>query len=350
MRPGNTLVTRPCEQLHGPKALKVTDMTGWRAAMQTGLYGPDGFFVRDAAGPADHFRTSVHASPLFAGALLGLIERVDAALGRPTVFDLVDVGAGRGELLTTLHALLPGHLAGRARPTGVELAPRPAGLDPAIRWRPDLPDEVTGLLMATEWLDNVPLDVADLDDAGRMRKVLVDPATGNEELGGPVDAADQFWLRRWWPQPGRAEIGWPRDAAWAEAVHRLRRGCALAVDYGHLRAGRPAYGTLTGFRGGRQVPPVPDGSCDVTAHVAMDAVACAAGPAYRMLRQREALKALGVDGARPPLDQARRDPAGYLRALSAAGSAAELIEPGGLGGHWWLLHTVGLDERANMLL
>jgi SAM-dependent MidA family methyltransferase len=323
---------------------------GWRQAMASGLYGPGGFFVRAGDGPAGHFRTSVHASPLFAGALLRLLERIDAALGRPKVFDLVDVGAGRGELLTTLRALLPGDLAGRARLVGVELAPRPAGLDPAIGWRPDLPDGVTGLLVATEWLDNVPLDLADLDDDGRARKVLVDPATGEESLGAPVDAADRFWLERWWPQPGRVEIGWPRDSAWADAVHQVRRGCALAVDYGHRRAERPVHGTLTGFRGGRQVRPVPDGSCDVTAHVAMDAAASAAGIAYRMLTQRQALKALGIDGARPPLELARTDPAGYLRALAAAGAAAELIEPGGLGGHWWLLHTAGIDARGSMLL
>jgi SAM-dependent MidA family methyltransferase len=324
-------------------------MTGWRTAMRDGLYGPDGFFVRESDGPADHFRTSVHASPLFAAALLRLVGRIDAALGRPAVFDLVDVGAGRGELLTTLHALLPGDLADRARLTGVELAPRPAGLDPAIGWRPDVPDHLVGLLVATEWLDNVPLDVADVDDEGRLRKVLVDPATGVERLGPAVDPADLFWLRRWWPRPGRAEIGWPRDAAWADAVQQVRRGCALAVDYGHLSADRPPLGTLTGFRGGRQVAPVPDGSGDITAHVAMDAVATAAGTAYRMVRQREALKALGIDGARPPLELARTDPAGYVRGLSAAGAAAELIEPAGLGGHWWLLHTIGIEERGNML-
>jgi SAM-dependent MidA family methyltransferase len=195
----------------------------------------------------------------------------------------------------------------------------------------------------------VPLDVADLDDAGRMRKVLVDPATGAETLGQRIDPADEFWLRRWWPEPGRVEIGWPRDTAWADAVHRVRRGCALAVDYGHVRAERPRFGTLTGFRGGRQVPPVPDGSCDVTAHVAMDAAAAAAGTAYRLIGQREALRALGVDGARPPLDLARTDPAAYLRALSAAGAAAELTEPAGLGGHWWLLHLIGSWEHAQVI-
>jgi SAM-dependent MidA family methyltransferase len=312
--------------------------------MTAGLYGPDGFFVRDAA-PARHFRTSVHASPLFAGAIARLVERVDAALGRPKVFDLVDVGAGQGELLSALRQLLPA----RVRMTAVEVAPRPDGLDPGIGWRRDVPDGIVGLLVATEWLDNVPLDVADEDDAGRLRKVLVDPATGDESLGGAVDAADLFWLRRWWPGGGRAEIGWPRDAAWADAVHQIRRGCALAVDYGHLRSERPVFGTLTGFRDGRQVVPVPDGSCDVTAHVAMDAVAAAAGTPYEMIRQRDALKALGIGGARPPLDLAHTDPAGYLRQLAAAGASAELIEPAGLGGHWWLLHKVGIDARGSML-
>jgi SAM-dependent MidA family methyltransferase len=317
--------------------------------MATGLYGTDGFFVRGGDEPSGHFRTSVHASPLFAGALLRLVERVDAALGRPEVFDLVDVGAGRGELLGTLVSMLPDDLAERVRLTGVEVADRPAGLDPRIAWRNDVPDGVVGLLVATEWLDNVPLDVADLDDEGRLRRVLVDPATGEESLGGLVDAADEFWLRRWWPEPGRVEIGWPRDAAWADAVHQVRRGCALAVDYGHLRAERPRFGTLTGFRGGRQVHPVPDGSCDVTAHVAVDAVAAAAGTPYEIVRQREALKALGVDGARPSIDLARAEPAAYVRGLAAAGAAAELTEPGGLGGHWWLLHTIGIEPRGSML-
>jgi len=350
MRPRNTYVTTPCEQLHGRAGAYGVDVTGWRAAMTAGLYGPGGFFVREAGGPAHHFRTSVHASPLFAGALARLVERVDATLGRPEVFDLVDVGAGRGELLTTLSALLPADLAGRARLTGVEVAARPPELARRIGWRRDVPDGIVGLLVATEWLDNIPLDVADLDDAGRLRKVHVDPATGGETLGGLVDAADLFWLRRWWPRPGRAEIGWPRDTAWADAVHQVRRGCALAVDYGHRKAERPPFGTLTGYRGGRQVPPVPDGSCDVTAHVAVDAVAAAAGTPYQLIRQREALRALGVDGARPPLEQARTDPAGYVRALAAAGAAAELTEPAGLGGHWWLLHTVGIGRRGSIQL
>ncbi|KAB1104491.1 hypothetical protein F6X54_28360, partial [Micromonospora aurantiaca] len=148
----------------------------------------------------------------------------------------------------------------------------------------------------------------------------------------------------------RAEIGWSRDLAWAEAVGKVARGLALAVDYGHLRDSRPADGTLTGYRGGRQVPPVPDGSCDVTAHVAMDSVASAgervARCAYSLVSQREALRALGADGGRPPLSLAGRDPAGYLRALAAASAAAELTDPAGLGGHLWLRQPVGVALDA----
>lgn len=314
----------------------------WREAMEAALYGPDGFFVT-GAGPAGHFRTSVHVSPIFTAALLRLLEQVDAALERPERLDVVDVGAGRGELLTALVDAAPPPLRRRLRLTAVELAPRPQALPPEITWRTDLPAGPTGLLLATEWLDNVPLDLAEHGPDG-WRYVEVDPQTGTESLGGPVDDIDGEWLTRWWPVGGRAEIGRPRDAAWARAVTVLDRGLALVVDYGHLRDARPHDGTLTGFRYGRQVRPVPDGSCDITAHVAIDAVAAAGATAadcpYELLPQREALRALGVAGKRPPLTLARTDPAGYVRALADASAAAELTDPAGLGAHWWLLQPV----------
>jgi SAM-dependent MidA family methyltransferase len=312
-------------------------MVRWREAMSSALYGEDGFYRRPGTGPAAHFRTSAHASPLFAGAVLRLLERVDEALGAPDPLDLVDVGAGRGELLAALLAAAPPGLAARLRPTAVELAPGP----PSIHWSASIPDRITGLLLATEWLDNVPLDVAELDENGTPRYVLVDTATGAEALGEPVTGPDAGWLARWWPLtvPGsRAEIGRTRDAAWTAAVDALARGAALAVDYGHLREGRPPLGTLTGYRDGNEVAPVPDGSCDITAHVAVDALGGV------LCRQHEALHALGISGARPPLALARSDPGGYLHRLAAASGAAELTDPAGLGGHYWLLQPAGLDQ------
>ncbi|MFI1300333.1 SAM-dependent methyltransferase [Streptomyces noursei] len=332
---------------------------GWREATEHALYGPDGFYTRPGGpGPAGHFRTSVHASPLYAGAVATLLRRVDAALGHPDELALVDVGAGRGELLTGVLAALPEDVRARLRPYAVERAARPQGLDPRIAWRAELPapGSLTGLLFANEWLDNVPVDVVETDADGVPRRVLV-RADGTERLGPPVDGPDAEWLARWWPPVApeadagpatgsRAEIGRPRDAAWARAVRTLRAGLAVAVDYAHHRADRPPFGTLTGFREGREVRPVPDGSCDLTAHVALDACA---GPAAERLTQRAALHALGVAGRRPPLSLAGTDPAGYLRALGAAGDAAELTDPAGLGGFGWLLEPVGGTACAGLL-
>ncbi|MFB9238484.1 SAM-dependent methyltransferase [Plantactinospora siamensis] len=313
--------------------------------MENALYGPDGFFVTDP-GPAGHFRTSAQL-PAFATALAALLSRLDAELGHPAPLEVVDVGAGRGELLRALAAEL--RTPDRVRLMAVERAPRPADLPAAVEWRDEIPAGITGLLLGTEWLDNVPLELA-VPDGGGWRYLLVDPASGAESVGDPVGDADRSWLARWWPAEratARVEIGRTRDDAWAAAVRRVGRGLALAVDYGHLRSDRPPAGTLTGYRHGRQVVPVPDGSCDLTAHVALDSVGAAGSAAarrpYLLVRQREALRALGTDGRRPPLGLASTDPAGYLRSLAAASTAAELTDPDGLGGHRWLLQPVGLE-------
>lgn len=131
-------------------------------------------------------------------------------------------------------------------------------------------------------------------------------------------------------------------------VRLLLRGVAVAVDYAHQRDTRPYYGTLAGYRHGRAVPPVPDGSCDVTAHVALDACAVAgwrAGASRTLLTsQRVALRDLGVHGARPAPELARTDPGRYLRELGRAGEEAELIDPTGLGAFGWLIQSVDISE------
>jgi SAM-dependent MidA family methyltransferase len=331
--------------------------------MADALYGPMGFFTRPApgreqgSGPTGHFRTSAHASPLFATAMLRLVAAADEALGRPDQLDIVDIGAGGGHLLRRLAVLAPAYLARRLRLTAVELAPPPGDLPSEIIWLDRMPDpgSVSGLVVATEWLDNVPLDVAEVDDDGVLRYVLVEPLTGTEVRGDPVGGEDAEWADRWWAEvprdPGvRVELGAPRDRAWADAVETLDRGLAITVDYGHMWDTRPPTGTLTGFYAGRPASAVPDGSRDITAHVAIDA-ACAAGEEVAGLpatltTQREALVALGVDGSRPPVDLAARDPAAYVGALSAATQAAELIDLGGLGGHFWIVQPVGVPADA----
>jgi len=187
--------------------------------MTAALYGPDGFY-RSGQPPARHFRTSVHASPLFAAAVLELFRRVDAALGAPDPVELVDVGAGQAELLVRVAELADPALAARTRLIAVERAPRPPDLPASIRWTAEIP-ELTGLLVANEWLDDIPLDVVE-QTADGPRMVLVS-RTGAESTDGPPRDADARWLARWWPlhEVGeRAEVGRTRDEAWTAAVRR----------------------------------------------------------------------------------------------------------------------------------
>jgi SAM-dependent MidA family methyltransferase len=290
----------------------------WRVAWNDALYGPGGFFRHSR--PIDHFRTSVTSSDGFAEAI--------ARLAREAGLDaVVDLGAGGGELLARLHGIDPG-----LRLTGVELASRP-DLPGGIAWTDELPATIDGLLIAHEWLDNIPCDVVELDEDGVVRLVEVDPDSGTERLGEPVESA---WLDQWWPlmEPGaRAEIGEPRDDAWDDAVARVH-GIALAVDYGHTRDARPPFGSLASFAHGLEVDVVPDGSRDVTAHVAVDAVAARIGATVE--RQRDALARWGVDGTRPPLALATDDPTAYIHALARASESAELRARGGWGDFWWL--------------
>lgn len=325
-------------------------MQPWSHAMAQALYGPAGFYRRQL--PHDHFRTSATASPLLAETLVALVVAVDESLGHPSRLDLVDVGAGDGALLAALVEALPEDLRGRARATAVEVRPRPDGLDRRIAWTDSLPAGVVGVVLAHEYLDNVPLDAAEMDAGGTLRQVLVEPADGTERLGPPLSVEQSDWVAAWWPldQPGdRAEPGISRDRAWQHLLDHLDRGLAVAVDYGHLRdergSGAFAAGTITGYRDGHQVLPVPDGSCDITAHVAVDACAdagrLAGASASALIRQHQMLRALGLTAGRPPHDLAHKDPAAYVAALSRASLAAELLEPSGLGSFWWLMQCKG---------
>jgi SAM-dependent MidA family methyltransferase len=301
----------PSTSLGMPPMPPPTSAPTWKSAWDQALYGPDGFFRRES--PAAHFRTSVHASSLLAEALVRLARDAD-------LDTVVDIGAGRGELLTQVRALDPSLTL-----LGVEVAPRPEGLAPGIDWTSALPAEVDGLVVANEWLDNVPCHLVEVDPAGTPRVLHVDPATGAESHGATLTDSSVpqslgAWCERWWPQvtagqPGlRAEVGTTRDA----------------------------FGALRSYRDGAEVDVLPDGSRDVTAAVAVDAVA--ARCSGTVVRQRDALRALGVSGRRPELDQAHSDPAGYVEALARAGEAGELTAPGGLGDFSWVVSSRSCKE------
>ena len=308
--------------------------TPWQQAWDRALYGESGFY-RQAAGPAGHFSTATQGVPQIGAQLARALLQLMDQEGLGT---LVDMGCGRGELLEQVHRLNP-----QVRCIGVDIIARPQ-LSKPIGWLQSpggeqLPDALDALrdtlVFANEWLDVVPCPIAELDEDGELREVLVNASTGDERLGDPVSGTNRQWCQQFWPADSlktgdRVEIGRTRDTAWDNLISRVGSGLAIAVDYGHTIESRPAPGTLTGFRQGRQVLPVPDGSCDLTAHVAMDSLAH-----DELLDQRGALLRLGVSGQIPPRDLARSNPSAYLKGLSIASAAAALTARGGLGDFLW---------------
>lgn len=329
----------PDSGLRGSPAARWYD--AWRAAAT----GPDGFWRTER--PATHFRTAAGGTTILAELVLALLSE------HPGISTVVDIGAGDGELLADLGVAAP-----RLRLLGLELRPLPAHR-PAIEWRqgywdvhsaawcPPVGDPVAlrsvlpagepMAIVCSEWLDDLPAVVAERDATG-WKELLVGP-DGQELAGPPVPAADRDWLERWWPaRPGtRAESGRTRDTAWSAVIGCLRPagGLAVMIDYGHHRALRPAAGTLTGYQGGRQVPPRPSPAINLTAHVAVDSVQQAgADQGARtefLITQREAVERL-LPGSR------RTAESGTLARLQAVGERRLLTDA--LGDHWWLVQSV----------
>ena len=95
---------------------------GWVHAWQEALYGPRGFYRGQV--PARDFATATHP-PL--GAVLA--EAIWHYADLLELSGVVDIGAGRGELIGALHAHRPD------RPLlGVDVVERPADLPDGVGW------------------------------------------------------------------------------------------------------------------------------------------------------------------------------------------------------------------------
>ncbi len=255
------------------------------------------FYDRNRA--EDHFSTSVELGDHVAGALAKLAHTEhDRYPNRP--FWIIDIGSGTGQLLEQLRARMPSNV----HFLGIDIRKRPLQLHSAIQWRTILINEDTrditgedsdlaGVVIAHEFLDDIPCDIIELDEDLSPHVVLVDPKTGAEELGPGLGdpAATRFlephhpsevrqWLDTWWPatRPGaRREVGLTRQRVWAAITRTIHVGCAVAIDYAHTRADRATGlwdgGTVKGFSAGRPQRALPDGSVNITAHVALDALA-----------------------------------------------------------------------------
>ena len=334
--------------------------------MDLALYHPTlGYYARapHRTGRGGDFFTSVDVGPQFGALLATQIDemyRLLAATGSP-MFDLVEVGAGNGQLardvLDAAESTYP-ELYAVTRLTLVETsaAARAAQPDMLGRHRARLapstatiPDRVSGAILANELLDALPTHALSMTAEG-LREIYIDLAGERfvERTGPPSSPALADYLARldvkiaagWRGEVNLAAVEWMRTAA-----RRLERGFMILIDYGHtadqLYSESHGAGTLTTFH--RHLigtvgddPHQPDGPAwlahpgerDITAHVDLTSVRAAA--------ETEGLEVLGL------LDQsyfllglgALDDPgtnASNGDALKQRLALKTLLVPGGLG-------------------
>lgn len=360
---------------------------------------------REPIGWSGDYFTSGDVHPLWGWALARQLHQMWELLGRPTRFDVVEPGAGRGLLAreTWRYALartpewaaaLRYTLVDRSAPDSPLCQARERRLlnelsalaipDGGIRWADTLADAasdgtITGCVVANELVDALPVHIVE-HSGGELREVYVtlDERTGalaevlgppsTPEIAGYLDAYRIPWRR--YPDGWRAEICLEAIAWMREVAVILRRGFTLIIDYGDIA--RRLYtperrrGTLAVYARHQmgERPLARPGGRDLTAHVNFTALIEAGRTGGLRLAglttQSELMRRLGVVeemealGARlyPAADTERhtdRGQADLLRRMSLRGAVSTLLDSRGLGGFRVLAQQRGVPGAGRVL-
>jgi len=262
------------------------------------LYHPEhGYYMRGGERTGIHgdYFTSSDLHPVFARLVARQAAEMWEALGRPSLFAWVEMGAGRGlfaqDFITGCRntefgaalsyiAVEPGEEA-RSR-----LANRWAGEGFKTRFRvlSDLKElePITGCFFSNELVDAFPVSVV-TRARGRLKEIYVtaEGETLREKLGPLSSTAVAAYVAR---HAHGLEEGHRMEANLTAAewircvVEKLRRGFVLTIDYGDLAAclytaDRP-HGTLMAYRGHVASEDFffAPGEQDLTAHVNFSAL------------------------------------------------------------------------------
>jgi SAM-dependent MidA family methyltransferase len=327
------------------------------AFMDLALYHSEHGYYSSAAqrsGRGGDFFTSVDVGPLFGEMVAVQLEEMWWMLRErgATSFDLVEAGAGNGRLARDILDAAAAHhpdLYEHLRLTLVERSAAARAQQPDVldrhqaRLRARLedlppPETVTGVIVANELLDALPVHVVTMTPGG-LREVVVDERDGAlvEAESAPSDPAILEYFARAGaslPIGCRTEAGLEAER-WVERASRaLRLGFLLLFDYGHeaaeLYSVTHAAGTLMAYRAhsARGDDPLRDpGARDLTAHVNLTAVRQAAAraglDAAGAMDQTYFLTSLGI--TERLTSGAGRD------AIARRLAAKSLLIPGGLG-------------------
>ncbi|WP_420639295.1 SAM-dependent methyltransferase [Candidatus Poriferisocius sp.] len=291
---------------------------GFAEFMERALYDPDhGFYESGRAGRRQgHFITSPEVGPLFGAVVARMLDRRWQELGRPAPFTVIDAGAGPGTLARTVAKADPG-CSPALQWINVERTAAGRAAHTVGRSRSDLPPgPVTGVILANELLDNLPVRLFDAD--------------GHEVGDQPPSPEDRLTPRQ------------DHAAAWlAQSLSVVDRGTVVVIDYTSTTESmtrRPWPEWLRTYRGHQRGddPWTAPGTQDITCEVALDQLA-AVRPPTRVTDQATWLRAHGIDtlvaeGTAAWRAGAARGDLAALAGRSRAIEAEALLDPSGLGG------------------
>ena len=322
--------------------------------METALYHREyGYYAAAArrSGREGDFYTSVDAGPVFGEMIAVQLAEICSLLQeRGAVrIDLVDAGAGDGRLtrdILTAAARNHPEFYDRVAVTLVErshaarechartLRAHTAKLSASSD---RLPSSVTGVIVANELLDALPVHVVSASSSGLCELYVAESDGALIEVEGPLSTAVAEYTRG---EPigldagVRAEIGLQAIDWISEAAAALETGILLLFDYGlpqsELYSRARPRGTLTTYRRHTTTPDdylKNPGAVDITAHVNLTAVTRAAEAAgltsLGITDQTYFLLALGIAEHLSAENDAQ--------AVSERLAAKTLLVPGGLG-------------------
>jgi NADH dehydrogenase [ubiquinone] 1 alpha subcomplex assembly factor 7 len=274
-----------------------------------------GYYIdRDPLGAGGDFVTSPEISQMF-GELIGLwMAAVWRRMGAPENVRVVELGPGRGTLMSD--ALRAARVVSDFRAAIVlhlvEISPalqqvqqrRLQSLDMGTLWHGSL-EEVPGgptIIVANEFLDALPVHQAVKQADGWHERVIAVAPDGHLAFATAPEPLPHFEAAMPRALRGAAEgaiYEWRADNVALELGRRMRnQGAALIIDYGHARFG--LGDTLQAVAAHSFTDPLrAPGQADLTAHVDFEALAqCAEIMGARIhgpIRQRDLFLRLGIE-------------------------------------------------------
>lgn len=230
--------------------------------METALYHPDhGYYrsARDPFGKGGDFYTAEQIQPVFGILMAARIRQLYRAMGEPSDFAVVELGAGRREMAEAFS----------------EWRYIPVDIDSG-----ELPGDLRGVVFSNEFFDALPVDVfVYRDGAFRCQCVAFHDGRFSWVEGSEASAEALDYLRTQFlaPQEGNWFEVNLAALAWMDRIAAsLRAGSILTIDYGYTKAESIRFpkGTLMGYRRHTALEDVFEdaGRRDITAHVNFSAL------------------------------------------------------------------------------